>query len=123
VLRYIELKSGHRDDGPAWIGRVVVSTSGRTLYFDGKALRRRKEGEAGRYLDIATGEEYWVAAVKKRGSNRHLASSGRIRVEAAAVEELLALRGEPALDPARFEVTDEVRPAAPEHAAAAGREP
>jgi hypothetical protein len=40
MIRYIELKSGYHDDGPAWIARVLVSKSGRTVYFNGKALKR-----------------------------------------------------------------------------------
>lgn len=31
--RYIELKSGYNDDGPAWIGYVEFSKSGRTTYL------------------------------------------------------------------------------------------
>ena len=29
LLRYIELKSGHNDNGPAWIGYVTPSKTGR----------------------------------------------------------------------------------------------
>ena len=29
MVRYIELKTGYTDDGPAWIGRVRMSRSGR----------------------------------------------------------------------------------------------
>jgi hypothetical protein len=33
LLKYIELKSGYsNDDGPAWIGYVTPSKTGRTLY-------------------------------------------------------------------------------------------
>ena len=40
MLRYIELKSGYNDDGPAWIGYVKLSRSGRTVYFNGRALKQ-----------------------------------------------------------------------------------
>ena len=33
-LMYIELKTGYSDDGPAWIGYVKASKSGKTLYFN-----------------------------------------------------------------------------------------
>ena len=46
MLKYIELKTGYNDNGPAWIGRVKVSKSGCTLYFNGRALKR--EGAAHR---------------------------------------------------------------------------
>jgi hypothetical protein len=39
-LRYIELKSGHADNGPAWIGYVKYSQTGRTVYFNGRGLLR-----------------------------------------------------------------------------------
>ena len=38
-IMYIELKSGHHDDGPARIGRVSFSKTGRTIYFKGKAFQ------------------------------------------------------------------------------------
>ena len=34
-IRYIELKTGFSDRGPAWIGKVVFSKSGQTIYFNG----------------------------------------------------------------------------------------
>jgi len=33
-ILYIELKTGYSDNGPAWIGRVRYSKSGRTIYFN-----------------------------------------------------------------------------------------
>ena len=114
MLKYIELKSGYGDSGPAWIGRVKTSKSGRTIYFDGKALKRAMRGAgrgagSGNHTDLETGEIYWVSGVKKRGTNRHWAGGGKILVERAVMEELLRILGEPALDPARFAVTDEIR--------------
>ncbi|MBK8336894.1 MAG: hypothetical protein IPL03_09970 [Sterolibacteriaceae bacterium] len=44
MLRYIELKSGFGDSGPAWIGRVTLSRSKTTVYFNGRALKRTKGG-------------------------------------------------------------------------------
>jgi hypothetical protein len=32
-IKYIELKTGYSDYGPAWIGRVKKSKSGKTIYF------------------------------------------------------------------------------------------
>jgi len=40
MLKYIEKKTGHSNDGPAWIAKVTVSKSGRTVYFNGLAFRR-----------------------------------------------------------------------------------
>lgn len=32
-IMYVELKSGHGDRGPAWIGRVHFNRTGRTLLY------------------------------------------------------------------------------------------
>jgi len=109
MIRYIELKSGFADNGPAWIGRVRVSRSKTTVYFNGRGLRKAKGGGiSGNYFDIETGAEYWVSGIKKDGGDRHWAGSGRILVEAAALREYLALRGLKTLDPLRYEVTDSI---------------
>jgi hypothetical protein len=72
MLKYIELKTGYNDDGPAWIGYVKGSKTGLTLYFNGRALRRvKKGGITGNYIDVATREEFWVSGIKKNGQNRH----------------------------------------------------
>ncbi len=74
MLKYIEQKTGYADNGPAWIARVTLSKSGQTIYFNGKALKRKRSGGgSGNYFEIGTGEEYWVSGVKKRGVNRHWA--------------------------------------------------
>ena len=78
MIRYIELKSGYHDDGPAWIARVAVSKSGRTLYFNGKALKRSTQSGSGNYYDIETTESYWVSGVKRKGGDRHWAGRGKI---------------------------------------------
>jgi len=115
MLRYIELKSGHHDDGPAWIGRVTLSRTGQTVYFDGKALKKARGGGAsgGNYYDLATGESYWVSGVKKRRQDRHWAGKGRITVEAAAVEEYLRIVGATTLDHRRFAVSHHIAPTDP----------
>lgn len=111
VLRYIELKSGHGDSGPAWIARVLVSRAGSTVYFDDRALKRMKGGGvSGNYVDLESGEEFWVSGVKKNGADRHWAGSGRVLVERAAVAEYLAARGIEKLNPKYHEITDDVKP-------------
>ena len=108
VLKYIELKSGHCDDGPAWIARVKVSKSGRTIYFNGRALKQGSVG-AGNFFDMTTGEAFWVSGVKRDGSDRHWAGAGKVFVEATAVDEYLALVGRPELDRTRFVVTYDIQ--------------
>ena len=112
-LRYIELKSGHSDNGPAWIGYVSMSKTGRTVYFNGRGLMKLKgqrRGESGgNYVDMETGESFWVSGVKKNGEDRHWAGAGIVLVEAAAVSEYLQTIEAKALDKAKCEVTDSIR--------------
>ncbi len=109
MLRYIELKSGFGDSGPAWIGRVILSRSKITVYFNGRAFKKaRGGGVSGNYFDVESGEEFWISGVKKNGEDRHWAGSGYVLVEAAAVTEYLALRNIEALDRSRYEVTKSI---------------
>ena len=84
--KYIEHKPAeHTDRGEAWIARVWHSSSGRTLYFNNMALKRGS-GVDSNHFDLVTGESYWVSGVKKRGSNRHWAGGGPIKIEQSLVE-------------------------------------
>ena len=113
LLRYIELKSGHSDNGPAWIGYVTPSKTGRTLYFNGRALMKlkgqRRGDSGGNYIDMETGESFWISGVKKNGEDRHLAGSGKVLVESAALSDYLNAIGAKTLDKSRCEVTDAIR--------------
>jgi hypothetical protein len=108
LLRYIELKSGYDDNGPAWVGYVTPSKSGKTLYFNGHAFGRG--GKKGEHFDCETGEKYWVSGVKKNCKDRHWAGSGKIRIEAAAVGEYLKAIGRTSLDPSLHEVIHTIVP-------------
>ncbi len=101
MLRYVELKTGNADNGPAWIARVTVSRSGRTVYFGSKALKCAKGGglSSSNYYDLETGEAYWLSGVKKDGSDRHWAGSGPILIEPSAVAEYLRITGVHELPP------------------------
>ena len=68
---YIEQKVGG-DTGPARIGRVSFSKSGQTLYYGGKSFRSLKgAGVSGNYVDLETGDEYWISGCKRDGTDRH----------------------------------------------------
>ena len=113
ILKYFELKSGFSDTGPAWIGYASQSKTGRTLYFNGRGLMKLKgqrRGESGgNYVDMETGESFWVSGVKKDGEDRHWAGSGKVLVEAAALSDYLQAIGAKALDGSRCEVTNAIR--------------
>jgi hypothetical protein len=112
TLRYIELKSGHSDDGPAWIAYVERSKTGRTLYFNGRGLMKlkgqRRAALGGNYIDMETGESFWVSGVKINGQDRHKAGAGKVLIEAAAVPEYLKIIKARALDASRCEVTNSI---------------
>lgn len=107
MLKYIELKTEQPHKGPAWIARVTLSRSGATVYFNGKALKRGT-GVSGNHFDTATGDEYWVSGVKKDGSDRHWAGSGKVAIEASAVPEYLELIGAEELDETRLQVIEDL---------------
>lgn len=54
--------------GPARIGRVTFSITGRTLYYGGKSFRSLDgAGFKSNYYDVETGEHYWISGCKKDG--------------------------------------------------------
>ena len=65
-LMYIELKTGYSDDGPAWIGYVKASKSGKTLYFNDHAFQKCR-GTYSNYRDIESGEAYWISGLTAIG--------------------------------------------------------
>jgi hypothetical protein len=125
MLKYIELKTGFTGNGPAWIARVTVSRSGRTIYFNGMALKRAKGGMAsGNHYELQSGSEYWISGVKKTGLDRHWAGSGKVAIEESAVAEYLEIVGGAALDASRFQVVPDLPPTDPgAFHAAENREP
>jgi hypothetical protein len=76
---YIEQKSeGNRslqDRGPAEIGEVTFSKTGRSIYYKGKTFHKER-CVGGNYRCQEDGNAYWISGVKKKGSNRHWAGSG-----------------------------------------------
>ncbi len=86
-IKYIELKTGHSDDGPAWIARVSYSKSGKSIYFNNKLLKSLKgAGVYANYFDIETDDEYWISGVKKQEWNRHQFGKGDIMIEKSLVD-------------------------------------
>jgi len=102
-LKYIELKSGYSDDGPAWIGNVEFSKSGQTTYFNGHAFKGNGHGYC---FDIETKKTYWITGIKKNGQNRHWAGKGKIMIDKLVVEDYLKLIDLKNLDFSKFELVD-----------------
>ncbi len=93
-IMYIELKSGHSDNGFACIGRVSFSKTGRSLYYHRKRFQRiAGGGVSGNYFDVDTGDEYWISGVKRDRRDRHWAGSGPVVIDEDVREEYFALVG------------------------------
>ncbi len=89
---YIELITGYDHDGPARIGRVTFSKTGKALYYRGKTLERIKRGGiSSNHRDVETGEEYWVSGIKRNREDRHWAGSGPVEVDDDVREEYVKL--------------------------------
>ena len=84
-IMYIERK----DDGisgPARIGRVTFSKSGKSVYYKGRQFQTLAgTGFKGNYFDSETGEEYWISGCKKNGGDRLY--SGTIEIDDDVAEE------------------------------------
>jgi len=89
-IMYIELKSlnGHNDNGPARIGRVTFSKTGKTIYYRNKKFQSLKgRGICANYFEVDTREEYWISGCKKNGQDRHWAGSGPVEIDEDVREE------------------------------------
>jgi hypothetical protein len=66
-IMYIEFK-GDRLIGPARIGRVTFSKSGKSIHYKGKTFETLKgHGFKANYFDVDTGEHYWISGCRKDG--------------------------------------------------------
>lgn len=66
-IMYIESK-GDGLTGPARIGHVTFSRTGRTLRYAGRSFRSLKGyGFKSNYFDIETGEYYWISGPRRDG--------------------------------------------------------
>ena len=90
-LMYVENKHGEIDGANARIGWVTFSKTGRTVYYRGLELSKAR-GVSGNFFDAATGDEYWVSGIKKRGSNVHYAEPATVAIDEDAVEAVSELR-------------------------------
>jgi hypothetical protein len=73
-----------------------------------KLKGQRRGASGGNYIDMETGESFWISGVKKNGEDRHWAGSGKVLVEAAALSEYLHTIGAETLDKSRCEVTNSI---------------
>ncbi len=100
---YVECKSESLS-GPARIGRVSFSKTGKTLYYAGKAFQSQKGGYKANYFDLETLEQYWISGPRRDGADRLYVSNLPVEIdEDVRVEYWTEIRREP--DKARRERT------------------
>lgn len=65
---YIEDKSAGLV-GPARIGRVTFSKTGRTIYYGGKEFRSLRGGYKANYYEVESGSRFWITGPKRGGGD------------------------------------------------------
>ena len=87
-IMYIENKTLGLN-GPARIGRVFFSKTGKTIYYGGKRFRSLKgSGFKANYFDVTSGDHYWITGVKRRGGNRLYGGDLGVEVDADVAGDL-----------------------------------
>jgi hypothetical protein len=92
-IMYVENKS----NGLAGIGRVTHSKSLSTIYYQGRAFRSLKgRGFKANYIDIESGEYFWISGPKKDGKDRLYGKRVGVEIDEDVREEYwTAIRNQP----------------------------
>jgi hypothetical protein len=86
-IMYIEDKSGGLE-GPARIGRVFFSKSGKSLYYQGQIFRSQKGGGSkSNYYDVVSGMHYWISGPRKDQNDRLYGGNRGVQVDADVIDE------------------------------------
>ena len=76
---YIESKAGGLN-GPARIGRVTFSKTGRTIYYKGHSFQKGS-GFKSNFFEIETGDSYWISGPRRDGEDRLYASHVPVEID------------------------------------------
>lgn len=77
-IMYIEHKGGDIS-GLARIGRITYSKTGKTIYYDGHTFASLNgSGLKANFVEVESGEEYWISGCKKDGSDALYSTSVEI---------------------------------------------
>lgn len=87
-IMYIEDKSDGLN-GPARIGRVTMSKSGRSLHYGGRTFQSLGgQGFKANYFDVDTGDHFWISGPRKDGRDRLYDNSSKpVEIDADVSEE------------------------------------
>ena len=94
-LMWIEDKGNDEIIGPARIGYVTPSKSGRSLHYRGRTFQTlRGYGFKANYFDVASGGYFWISACRKDGMDALYSTD--VEVDDDACEAYwLEVRGQP----------------------------
>ena len=95
-IMYIEDKSEGLN-GPARIGRVTLSKSGRSVHYAGRTFQRLGgQGFKANHFETETGAHFWISGPRKDGRDRLYEGSSRpVEIDAdAQVEYWVDIRGQ-----------------------------
>ena len=95
-IMYIERKEESLN-GPARIGRVTFSKTGRTVEYRGRKFQKAKGGYKWNHFDVETGDQYWISAPRKDGQDRlYPQSTQPIEIDGDVRDEYwTSIRGRP----------------------------
>lgn len=87
-IMYIEDKSAGLN-GPARIGRVTLSKSGRSIHYAGRCFQRLGgHGYKANYFDVESGDYFWISGPRKDGADRlYPGSTMAVEIDSDAAEE------------------------------------
>ena len=80
-IMYIEDKSEGLN-GPARIGRVTFSKSGRSVHYRGRTFQRVGSGYKYNHVAEDNGDRFWISGPRKDGADRLYASAMPVQIDA-----------------------------------------
>lgn len=94
-IMYIEDKSVGLE-GPARIGRVYFSKSGKTLYYRGRKFQSLKgAGFKSNYFDKDTGDRFWISGPRRDRNDRLYGGNRGVEIDDDVKDEYAKfIRGE-----------------------------
>ncbi len=86
-IMYIEDKSSGLN-GPARIGRVTFSKSGRSVHYGGRTFQKAGSGYKYNHIAEDNGDHFWISGPRKDGADRlYPESSKPIEIDADVADE------------------------------------
>lgn len=85
-IMYIEDKSEGLD-GPARIGRVTFSKSGRSVHYGGRTFQKVGSGYKYNHVAEDNGDRFWISGPRKDGTDRLNGSSKAVEIDTDVEQE------------------------------------